>query len=368
MDNYDVRLISGTFVIPDNPVQPDPVPDPPLQVHFNIEMGHSLTISGGWNADCSVQTADSGLTILQGGTLQDEGTYFFGGGVLFVYIYENPAPATVAISNVTIQNGLAESNGGGLSIQHDYATDAALANVNISHVVVQNNSTELWFGSGIAVEDWGTTGGMSVTITDSIVRNNTVPGGSTAGPAGIFIDNYGFAAEDTTISRCQIVNNTAGADGGGLFVNSGSGNAALVNNLIAGNSVAVGPGGGIFVSNEAGNAVLTNNTITGNSAEGLGGGIYAFMKAEATASVLNIYNNIIYGNTATGAGSVGADLYINNEASQVVNLFNNDLDYTSGFFILDDTNFTEAFNLDNSDPLFVSAPTDYHLQVGLSCY
>jgi hypothetical protein len=82
--------------------------------------------------------------------------------------------------------------------------------------------------------------------------------------------------------------------------------------------------------------------------------------------VLDIYNNIIYGNTMTGADAVGPDLYIYNEASQVVNLFNNDLDYNTvdrTFIIRDDKNFTEAFNRDNVDPLFVSAPADYHLTV-----
>ena len=347
----EVRLRTGTYAIPGDPA-----------VHFNITTARSLTISGGWNAGCSLQTADPKLTILQGGARQDEETYFYGGGVLLVLIYENTAPAAVAVSNLTIEKGLAESDGGGLSIQHDYTTDATLATVSISHVIVQNNTTEIWFGSGIAVEDWGTSGGMSVSITDAIVQENTVPDGSTAGPAGIFINNWGAAAHDTTISRCRILNNKAGADGGGLFIDSGEGDATLVNNIIAGNSVAEGPGGGIFIDNGAGgDTFLTNNTITANSAEGSGGGIYAFMEAAATASVLNIYNSIIYGNTA---GANGADLYVKNEASQMVNLFNNDLNTTmpTGVFIAnaDPTSFISSDNLNNINPQFVGS-NDYHL-------
>ena len=96
----EIRLMAGTYTIPGTPA-----------VHFNIETARSLTITGGWNTGCSVQTADPAQTILQGGTLQVLGTYPDGGGVLFIYIFGNAVPATVYISNLTIQDGLAEGDG-----------------------------------------------------------------------------------------------------------------------------------------------------------------------------------------------------------------------------------------------------------------
>ncbi|MDX1777196.1 MAG: hypothetical protein R3297_11495, partial [Desulfobulbales bacterium] len=65
--NNEVRLISGTYNIANS-----------SSGHFNITADHSLTISGGWNADCSVQTIDPDLTILQGGANQVQNA----GGVL----------------------------------------------------------------------------------------------------------------------------------------------------------------------------------------------------------------------------------------------------------------------------------------------
>ena len=41
----NLRLLQDTYLISNN-----------ANGHFNIETNHSLSISGGWNADCSTQT------------------------------------------------------------------------------------------------------------------------------------------------------------------------------------------------------------------------------------------------------------------------------------------------------------------------
>ena len=353
--NNEIRLIEGTYNIVNS------------TTHFNIQINHSLAISGGWNTDCSLQTLNPRLSTLQGGANQVQNT----GGVLAVTVWGNSSPATVSIANMTFRNGNADHDGGGLYCEHDFLGNTnALATFNISDVIAESNSTRS-FCSGIAVFDWGTNGGMNANITDCIVQDNTVPGDSIGGPAGIYVDTWG-AASDVTISRCQILNNTADQAGGGLYIDTAAGDAILVNNVIAGNSVKDFGGGGIYVTNTVfntggGNFTLTNNTITGNvtgpTGEFLnGGGIYA--EFDNPSSVVEIYNNIIYDNTAVDEGD---DLYIFNEGV-VVNLFNNDFNSAAaGFYIEDAGDLSDGNNLNNIDPLFEDATNanavdnDYHL-------
>jgi hypothetical protein len=349
----EVRLKQGTYNIADSP-----------SGHFSIQTNHTLTISGGWNADCTAQTNGPQLTILQGGATQVSSQ----GGVLAVIVVDNPSPATVSISNMTFRNGSADQDGGGLYCEHDYsgATAALVVTFNLADVIAENNSNKTYGGSGIAVFDWGTDGGMNVNISDCIVRNNYVPTLSNAGPAGIYIDTWGEASE-VSVSRCQVLNNRGAVDGGGVYIDTGAGNATLVNNVIAGNSVSGDNGGGIYSINTlGGNLVLTNNTITANETTGGGGGIYAEFTNQA--STVNIYNNIIYGNTAAGDGDA---LYINNldtsnpgNPYSIIKLYNNDLNTAqpAGFYIPSQENFLNGNNINNIDPLFSCAASDnYHL-------
>lgn len=344
----NLRLIQGTYTIFNNATG-----------HFNIETNHALTISGGWDASCSSATADPALTILQGGFTQD-GT----GGVLSVVILDNTASATVSISNLTIQNGSADLDGGGLNFEHDFTGTAALVTLNIADVIAQSNSTAT-FGSGIAVFDWGTNGGLNVNITDCIVRGNSVPTGSDGGPAGIYIDNFGADIE-VAISRCQILDNMAELDGGGLYINSASGNATLVNNVIAGNSVSDDNGGGLYIINTGGgDSTITNNTITENETTGTtatfrdGGGLYA--ELNNNSSRINIYNNIIFNNSAVGDGG---DIFIYNPNDNEVDINNNDFSTNepSGLYIESKVGLNQTNNLNAVAPLFEDgANGDYHL-------
>jgi hypothetical protein len=333
------------------------VPNDPTG-HFNIATDHSLTISGGWNSNCSAQTDDPELTVLQGGTNQTGS-----GGVLSIIIIDNTSSAIVDIANLTIQNGLSELDGGGLSFEHNVTGTSQLATLNIADIIAQDNSTST-FGSGIAIFDWGTNG-LHVNISDCIVKNNTVVTSSGGGPAGIYVDNLGGPI-DVSISKCQILDNSAELDGSGLYIDSGNGEAVLVNNIIAGNTVSDDNGGGIYILNiDNGDSTITNNTITGNATNGSvddfqdGGGIYA--ELNNSNSMLDIYNNIIYGNSANG---VGSDIFIFNPNDNEVDIKNNDFDTTqdSGFYIESAVNLSLGNNLNDVDPLFDDAANnDYHL-------
>ena len=232
--DYEVRLMSGTFNIP-------------TDIHFTFETSRSPRQSAVAGMEtCTGQATNPRLTNLEGGATQAS---LDGGGVLLVMLDNDVStPVTFSISNLSIRNGSSIYDGGGLSIAHGLsATAEATATIDISNVIIELNTTEEWFGSGIAISDYGTDGGIDVNITRSIVQTNGTVGASAAlpGPGGIFIDNYGAAGGEITIARSQILNNTAEADSGGLFINNGAKNLTLVNNVIAGNESLDGYGGGL---------------------------------------------------------------------------------------------------------------------------
>ena len=71
-----------------------------------------------------------------------------------------------------------------------------------------------------------------------------------------------------TLTNCNVSGNTAGLDGGGVFILSSTG--TLTNCIISGNLVTGASGNGGGLSIDASNTTLTNCTITGNAAPGSG--------------------------------------------------------------------------------------------------
>jgi hypothetical protein len=346
----EIRLQAGTYTIAAGSAS-----------HFVVNHDDSLEISGGWNEGCSTQTAGSpGLTILAGNATQDDP-----GGVLSVTIDANLSAATVTIHNLTISNGSSVGSGGGLYFLHT-GNSALIVTVDIYDIIVEDNETAN-FGAGMQIWDNGSLRGMFVDISDCIVQRNVVATAAD-GPGGISVEvpfSVGAKMADTTISNCQVLNNDAGVLGAGIYIDSGTGDTNLFNNIVAGNSVSNDNGGGVYINNSdegGGDISLTNNTITENVATGNGGGLYVNL-ANPTSG-LDIYNNIIYSNSATGDGD---DIYIANLDPNDIAINNNDFNYTSptGFGIDDDTNLTPdlttAGNI-NADPDFEDpASDDYHL-------
>jgi hypothetical protein len=344
----EIRLETGTYTIPAGSTS-----------QFGVTHDDSLEISGGWDAGCANQTDNPGLTILEGNETQDNP-----GGVLSVTVDDNLSVATVTISNLTIRNGSSVGSGGGLYFLHT-GNDALTVTVNIHDIVVEDNETAN-FGAGMQIWDNGSLRGMFVDISDCIVQRNFVATAAD-GPGGISVEvpfSVGAKMADTTISNCQVLNNDAGVLGAGIYVDSGTGDTNLFNNIVAGNSVTDDNGGGIYILNtEGGDISLTNNTITENTTTGDGGGLFVELSNPTTS--VDIYNNIIYNNNATGDG---ADIYIANLDPNDITINSNDFDDTSptGFGIDDDTNLTPDLNAAGNitaNPVFEDpASDDYHLQ------
>ena len=146
----------------------------------------------------------------------------------------------------------------------------------------------------------GTQGGSGIftsgnlTVTNSTISDNA--GGNYSG--GLVFAGGMATLTDDTISG----NSTVGNYGGGIRNETSDGTLTLTNVTIVDNTAAAN-GGGIF---NQGTTAFNNVTLSGNTTESGtgGGGVYD----QAGSSQLTIANSVIAGNTAPNGG-VGPDVY-----------------------------------------------------------
>ncbi len=203
------------------------------------------------------------------------------------------------------------------------------------------------------------------------LTNNTFSGNSAAGNGGGAWVDAGSGPSPVILTSNTFSGNSAAGNGGGAAVATDSGNGTVTDNTFSGNSAALN-GGGAFMTTYSGNATLTNNTFNHNSATRYGGGTYVYtVTALATA---DIYNNIIWGNTANAGGNDGNDLYVNSGGDKV-NLYNNDLGENGNFatgqsedlYITNTANYNHGENI-KKDPLLSNPDNgDLHLTANSPC-
>ncbi len=195
---------------------------------------------------------------------------------------------TVAISGMTVQNGLSTEDGGGIRIQRG---TTVLRDIHIQ-------SCEASRGGGIAVL------AGNVTLEDCALTNNR------AGAGG-----GGHFGGSVTMLRCQVLDNSVdvpSASGAGLFTH---GDLVVRASTIARNGGLGGLGGGVFMSS-ARSARLEECTIESNrSHEGAG-------LAASNSSVI-IDRTTITDNTASGPGGgaylVGTTVFVAQNSTISVN-------------------------------------------------
>lgn len=236
-----------------------------------------IVLTGAANDDANVS---GDLDILGDVTITGNGaanTFLDGGGL--DRVLHIPGASTVAITGVTIQNGVITGTfGGGLLNDNG-------ANLTLSTIVVLNNAS--FNGGGLA-----NFGGATMTLNDVIVQGNTANGGGSG--AGIYNNST------LTLDRAAIISNTivAGtAQGGGVW---NSGTANITNATLSGNSVSgtTGEGGGVY--NGGGNTTLTNSTVTNNNANTAGSAVFSSGGAVTLRNSIVAFNNIA--NQCSGAG------------------------------------------------------------------
>ncbi len=256
----------------------------------NLVVSRSITIAG---AGPSATIIDGGIN--SASLCQSE---ISGDGRRTITI--SPGVGPVTITGVTVQHGCVNEllgksptgvgtplEGGGI-FHHRV--------LNLSNAVVTNNYVFGFDagGGGIAAE----TALAVLNLSNVTISNNVATEG-----AGLDIDG------NATLNKVTINNNAATVDGGGinLGVAQASSLLSMVNVTISGNSAGRN-GGGLYVV-AGSSATVTNVTLSGNSAA-KGGGVFA----EILQGSLTLKNTLIANSPSggscngTGLGSVGHNL------------------------------------------------------------
>lgn len=266
----------------------------------NLTIDRSITLQGGWGVDCSSRiSTDPADTIIDGGgtgrVITIDGSY------------------TVTIEGLTIRNGDATGQGGGIADADSgggiYARNAT---VTIENCAITGN-VGAWDGGGIFL--WN----CDVTLSNNHIYANQAFNG-----AGLYL----YQSDGAELTGNQIHNNTANNFGGGLYLNvsdatlntnniysneanDGAGLAMAIsdvtfNSNTFSSNTATGDGGGLY--HFCGSATLNSNTIQNNTAGGKGGGFFMSTILNAT---ITLTNNIVAQNEA----AEGAGIYILNWGS-----------------------------------------------------
>ena len=228
--------------------------------------------------------------------------------------HDNPAsftssevPLCVA-KNVTLQGAGAATTIIDGNQAHRVFFISADATVQLSGVTIAHGLSDRSFGlnpNGGGIVNEGT-----LTLTDSVVRNNSLdPGAGAAGGGGIY--NTGVL----TLQRSAVSDNVSPSNdqGGGIlnYVRAvlTVSDSTISNNIIGGN------GGGIC--NLDGVVTITNSTVSGNTAIGFGGGGIANLGDPTAIGTLTVVNSTISSNTSGSSGggiSAGqfTDTHLNN--------------------------------------------------------
>jgi len=212
-------------------------------------IGHAISLaSSGDSIKVAAATYTENLTI--GFSLKVIGsgakTTIIDGGAVGTVVYISSSTAKVALSKLTIRNGLASSSGAGILNWGTLTINASTISNNVARGEPNGG-----FGAGVTNTSTGT-----LTVNNSTFSGNRVSGAFGAGfGAGIF--NYGTA----TINNSTFTANTASGWGGAI---GNEGNLNINNSTISSNTE-------IYIYGAIGNytgTVILQNSIVANNAGG----------------------------------------------------------------------------------------------------
>ena len=231
---------------------------------------------------------------------------------------------TLTITDSTVSNNTAKSNGGGILFEID-SDDARNAMSLTVEGCMLNGNTSGANGGGIytkaktvAVRSYTEGTGESAVVTPSVISNCT----ATKNGGGIYqdrdIDGSSLVISDTVISN-NAAKGTGGNElgGGGVYANVR--NMTLTASEVSGNTAAK-HGGGIY-KNSAGTdryLILDHSKVNNNTAGNQGGGIYNSSQLWLR-NVTEITGNHLNNNTAANCAGVylvdGRTLFIGPESA-----------------------------------------------------
>jgi hypothetical protein len=196
-----------------------------------------------------IGTGLNGIRFLAGGALHVEncviadfrsGSAGSGHGIAF----RPSGAAELYVADTVIANNGTGSNGGGILIQ---PTGTGSAKVSLQRVRMENNVF------GLKADGNGSTGGIAVTVVDSLASGSSFSGftattGPGGAPVGLTIDLSVSANNGTTgvaaggaLAVIRLSNSTVTGNGTGLLAVSGGTLASYVNNQVHDNSTDGAP-------------------------------------------------------------------------------------------------------------------------------
>ena len=183
--------------------------------------------------------------------------------------------SSVLINGLTVQNGDAQSGGGGI--------------LNEGTLILINSTVRLCTSSNGA-------GGIYNKESSTLTLNNSTLSNNNANSGGAIRNDGTLILNNSTLS-----DNNAGNGGGGIW--HVKGRVEITNSTISNNNGGEGVGGGILIGTGSGPLMVKNSTLSSNTSA-LGGGIF-------NSGTLILSSATVSGNTATiqsgGIHSTGFD-------------------------------------------------------------
>ena len=252
--------------------------------------GGGIHIGGGGDSDIAFTVIDGNTAGSEGG-----GVWNSGGTMTLGRVTISNNEAFGELTNAMEQNGGggAYNDGGTMNIRGGSITgnmavmgagsgggvlNAAGGTLSIQGVSITGNTANR---AGGGIEDASGSGTM-VSISSSLINDNTV-NTSPGNGGGIHVGGDG----SITVTGGTVSGNTAGAEGGGLWNNTGT--MTVTGTVIDGNTATGNMsdhgGGGLF--NNGGTMILDNVTVTTNTATGTGGSGGGLLSTDGTVTVSN---------------------------------------------------------------------------------
>jgi len=210
----------------------------------------------------------------------------------------------VRFESLTIQNGLAQEEGGGIQ--------AAFTNLQVVNSVLQNNRvldpSFAFAGGAIFADD------ASLVLDRSVIRNNSVSSGNGGGvaffaSAGYGVDGVAYPTGGAIVVVDTRFEGNIADTGGGLFIagtDPGSGSVAVLERAVFDQNEATVQGGGAFIAG-IGRIAIDDGEFTANRAGGpSGGGISILPEQVAIAGAIVTINGTSFRNNQAGlSGNLG---------------------------------------------------------------
>jgi hypothetical protein len=176
---------------------------------FGTTSGADLTIDGGWNSACTVQSPSPGTTVLDGGSLTQ---------VLSISTNGNLTVMHLTIRHGSYVGGAGSGAGSGAAIALNGANANAI--VIVSSNVVRDNTSSVDGGAGLAISGSGT-----VTVEDNLFTGN-----SSTTVAALSVN---LTLGTAYLTNNTITNNTNSTNGSAITSIGSSSATGFVSNTIS---------------------------------------------------------------------------------------------------------------------------------------